>query len=61
MPSNEEIAKWLDEAADLISDWGAYAGDYFKWKHHLADDVARFHQRAQALRTGGVKGGTDAP
>lgn len=31
----------LKEAREMVLSWAAYAGDYFREKHSLADDVAR--------------------
>jgi len=41
----------LDEAADNIADWGAYASEYFQEKHHLMEDVASTKATAFNLRT----------
>ena len=38
--------KELEEAADDIEAWGAYAGDYFKDKHDLEGDVRRVKDAA---------------
>ena len=44
-------AEALDEAAEDIADWGAYASDYFQEKHHLKDCVAAPKATAFNLRT----------
>lgn len=43
-------ADWMDEAADDIEFWGAYASDYFKKKHDLANYSLEYKSRAAALR-----------
>jgi hypothetical protein len=48
--------KELEEAADDIAAWGAYAGDYFKDKHDLEGDVARVRGAAARIDAA-LKGG----
>jgi hypothetical protein len=45
----KEAAKWLEEAAVSIKDWGSYANDYFQMKHALEDEIALFRDRAKQL------------
>jgi hypothetical protein len=44
------LATWMDEAADDIADWGAYASKHFQEKHQLANLIADYKTRAQKLR-----------
>lgn len=44
------FADWMDEAADDIEFWGAYASDYFKKKHDLANYSLDYKSRAAVLR-----------
>lgn len=37
----EALEAGLDDAADCIEAWGAYADSYFRDKHDLAGDIAR--------------------
>lgn len=48
--SNEidRLRRLLDEAADSIANWGAYASEYFQDKHDLAGDIKRF--RAEGMK-----------
>lgn len=43
-------ADWMDEAADDIEFWGAYASAYFVAKHKLSDTLADYRNRATLLR-----------
>jgi hypothetical protein len=45
-----DAAYCLDEAAEFIADWGAYASDYFREKHDLKADIATCKNRATSLR-----------
>lgn len=47
----EKAANGLDEAADEIGSWGAYAGEYFQEKHDLAGSVAETKNAANFART----------
>lgn len=40
----------LDEAADDIAGWGAYASDYFQEKHNLKKDVEDTKIKAFGIR-----------
>jgi hypothetical protein len=53
---NERLRAALDDAADLIAEWGAYASDYFKEKWGLDDVVARI----RATLSPSTEGPTDA-
>ena len=44
-------AAWLDEAAEIIAEWGAYVPDYFQNKHGLAEDIALVKKHAELVRT----------
>jgi hypothetical protein len=46
----DEIAEWLEEAAEQIASWGAYASEYFQEKHDLSADVEEFRERAVKAR-----------
>jgi hypothetical protein len=35
-----ELGGALERAREMVSDWGAYAPEYFKQKHNLAGDLA---------------------
>lgn len=60
-PTREELAQWLEEAADDIANWGAYAGDYFQKKWNLEGDVQKFRDRADDIRGEvGINGLTEA-
>lgn len=48
-------ADWMDEAADDIEFWGAYASAYFVQKHKLSDTLADYRNRAALLRKLGEK------
>lgn len=37
------------EAIDAVEDWSGYAGDYFKEKHKLAEELAEYRARLAAL------------
>lgn len=37
------------EAIDAVKDWSGYAGDYFKEKHKLAEELAEYRARLAAL------------
>jgi hypothetical protein len=41
---------WLEEAAEDIADWGAYASEYFQEKHQLKKDVLTYKNHAVAAR-----------
>ena len=43
-------AEALEEAAEMVADWGGYASEYFQQKHDLAGDVAKLQAKADALR-----------
>ncbi len=43
-------AEHLEEAAELISNWGSYATVYFQDKHDLNGDVERFKKYGELLR-----------
>ncbi len=36
---SEMVLEILAECKDMVSNWGAYAGDYFSKKHDLAGDI----------------------
>jgi ABC-type transporter Mla subunit MlaD len=44
---NERLREALNEAADAIQAWGAYASDYMQDKHDLAGDIARTRAAAE--------------
>lgn len=46
----ERLRVLLDEAADCIAGWGAYASEYFQDKHDLAGDVRRFREAASSTK-----------
>jgi hypothetical protein len=46
----EEYADLMDEAAVNVSDWGAYASEYFQDKWDLAGYVKKWQDRAAAIR-----------
>ena len=48
--TKEQIADWLDEAAEEVQDWGAYASEIFQKKHDLAGAVKRWRDRADLIR-----------
>ena len=52
-----DAKKALDEAADDIEAWGAYAGNYFMDKHGLAGDVERVRAAASRIDAVLTKGG----
>ena len=41
----------LEDAAEMVADWGGYASEYFQLKHDLAGDIAKLRAKADALRT----------
>lgn len=43
---NARLRALLDEAADDVADWGAYAGPYFQEKYDLAGDVKKYRDAA---------------
>lgn len=45
-----DAAYCLDEAAELIADWGSYASEYFKERHDLKADIILCKNRAASLR-----------
>ncbi len=45
----ERLRALLDEAADCIAEWGAYASGCFQQKHDLAGDVRRFREAGAAM------------
>jgi hypothetical protein len=46
----KEYADLMDEAAVNVSDWGAYASEYFQDKWDLAGYVKKWQDRAAAIR-----------
>jgi hypothetical protein len=46
-----ELSALVDEAAEEIETWGAYAGEYFQAKWDLAGTVERFRRAAQLTET----------
>ena len=46
----EEYADLMDEAADDVAGWGAYASEYFQEKHRLEEEVKKWQDRAAAIR-----------
>ena len=48
----EEYADLMDEAADDVAGWGAYASEYFKERHRLEEEVKKWQDRAAAIREG---------
>ena len=48
----EEYAELMEEAAVNVSDWGAYASEYFQDKWDLAGYVKKWQDRAAAIRMG---------
>mgnify|MGYP003655803390 FL=1 len=48
----QEYADLMDEAAVNVSDWGAYASEYFQDKWDLAGYVKKWQDRAAAIREG---------
>jgi len=46
----QEYADLMDEAAVNVSDWGAYASEYFQDKWDLAGYVKKWQDRAAAIR-----------
>jgi hypothetical protein len=48
----QEYADLMDEAAVNVSDWGAYASEYFQDKWDLASYVKKWQDRAAAIREG---------
>lgn len=51
MTTHNEIADWLDEAAQEVSDWGAYASEYFQSKWDLPAAIKTIQDRAAHVRT----------
>ena len=43
-------AEQLEEAAEDIASWGAYASDYFQEKHDLHGDVVKYKTYAALIR-----------
>ena len=43
-------AERLEEAAELIEDWGSYASPYFKEKHDLQGDIKRILSYAKSIK-----------
>ncbi len=43
-------AEEIEEAAEVIGSWGAYASQNFQEKHDLAGDITRFQKVAKKLR-----------
>ena len=48
----QEYADLMGEAAVNVSDWGAYASEYFQDKWDLAGYVKKWQDRAAAIREG---------
>ncbi len=48
----EEYAELMEEAVVNVSDWGAYASEYFQDKWDLAGYVKKWQDRAAAIRMG---------
>lgn len=46
LAQNEELREGLNNAADLIAEWGNYADVYFQEKHGLDDDVKSIRELA---------------
>lgn len=44
------VAKWLEEAAEDIQDWGIYAAEYFREKYDLEGTATTYRKRAAAVR-----------
>lgn len=42
-----DVAAWLDEAAESVASWGAYASSHVQEKHNLAGDVTLIIRRAK--------------
>jgi len=49
-PEIEEAARMLDEAADEVEFWGAYASEYFQKKWDLEGSIQKFRSYAAKLR-----------
>jgi hypothetical protein len=49
-PEIEEAARMLDEAADEVEFWGAYASEYFQDKWDLDGSVQKYRDYAAKLR-----------
>ena len=47
------MAELLEQAAEDIQEWGAYASAYFQEKHNLAANVAKYREAARRLLAGG--------
>ena len=45
-----KCVEWLNEAADDIAAWGAYASAYIQERHNLDRDVLVFRDRAAAMK-----------
>lgn len=43
------LAELLEQAAEDIQEWGAYASAYFQEKHNLAANVAKYREAARRL------------
>ncbi|WP_339869000.1 hypothetical protein [Pseudohongiella nitratireducens] len=39
-------AAYLNQAAEDVADWGAYASEYFQEKHNLSFDIKLYQQRS---------------
>ena len=46
----EAAIVWLEEAAEDIASWGAYASEYFQQKHDLQFDIAKYESRVEILK-----------
>ncbi len=46
----EEIASWLDQAADSICHWGNHVPSYFRTKGRVGADILRFRELANEVR-----------
>jgi hypothetical protein len=44
-----KAAAYLQQAAEDVAGWGAYASEYFQNKHDLKFNIALYHQRAAEL------------
>ncbi len=44
------VAEQLEEAAEDVADWGAYASPYFQEKHDLKADIDKYKTYAALVR-----------
>ena len=48
----EEYADLMEEAAEDVAEWGAYASEYFQEKWNLEGTLHKWQDRATAIREG---------